>query len=384
MGGEGYFVTSLLERAREWNQRVKVTVPGAAAEEEAARLCRAQGFWRHGLFCNTRRVNSQERARRAGLSAARLLAHWYLEEACMGKPSFSTTTIHDFVETRLGTVVEFRSLPEGLASQAFSFQKGTDSYVIRVGKYITGFRKDQFVYQHFASAQLPIPPVLEVGNLDDTHAFCITRRMPGVRVYDVEEGDLKRLVPPLVQLLASIAAVDIHGTSGYGSFEGTGTGPHASWSDFLLSIMDPQHYDWAQVADIVPLSTIQLMYQHIAERVTACPENRQLIHGDFGSYNVLTDGQEITAVLDWDRASYGDALYDVGQLLFWEEDHLRPLIAEVVRQGESFPNWQERVVCYQLRIGLQEVFESATGVGPIDLQWLLTRCQTIVEQHPLR
>ena len=95
----------------------------------------------------------------------------------MSKPSLSLRTVRTLLEERWGTVTDFRPFTEGLASQVFSFRQGTDDYVLRISSYLTGFQKDAFVTRTFANPRLPIPPVVEVGQLEDGYAFCITRRM---------------------------------------------------------------------------------------------------------------------------------------------------------------------------------------------------------------
>ena len=58
------------------------------------------------------------------------------------------------------------------------------------------------------------------------------------------------------------------------------------------------------------------MMQNYLKLIEYCPEEHKLVHGDFGSNNVLTDGQKITGVLDWDCALYGDPLFDVAGSFF--------------------------------------------------------------------
>ncbi len=38
------------------------------------------------------------------------------------------------------------------------------------------------------------------------------------------------------------------------------------------------------------------------------------------------------------------------------------------------------MLCYALRICLQEVSESISGLQPIDFGWLMTRCTDLTEQ----
>jgi hypothetical protein len=53
----------------------------------------------------------------------------------------------------------------------------------------------------------------------------------------------------------------------------------------------------------------------------------------FGSYNLMTDRRRITAVIDWDRALFGDPLYELANLLFWRR--LQPTPSRLRRSGCS-------------------------------------------------
>jgi hygromycin-B 4-O-kinase len=292
-------------------------------------------------------------------------------------------TIQDVLQQRWGRISHFKPLAEGLDSQAFCFRQGTIDYVLRINRSIDGFRKDRFVYRRFANPNLPIPEVLDVGRLDETHAFCVSRRMRGLRLQEMDATRLPQLIGPGLRLLRTIAAVDIGKTQGFGRFDAEGVAPYARWQDFLTSINDPQQYDWAKSDRTDHLPTVRSLCGIVTQLAADCPEERRLVHGDFGSCNVLTDGEKITAVIDWDRALFGDPLYDTANMLFWREEYLRPLLERIAKQAQNLPNWHNRVFCYQLRIGLQELYDSASGIGTIDLTWLTNRCKTIVRERAL-
>jgi hygromycin-B 4-O-kinase len=85
-----------------------------------------------------------------------------------------------------------------------------------------------------------------------------------------------------------------------------------------------------------------------------CPEDRSLVHGDYGFDNVLAADGRITAVLDWPNAQYGDFLYDVAWLDFWQSGFaFRDLCAaHYGERGIAVPNYAERILCYQCAIAL--------------------------------
>lgn len=296
----------------------------------------------------------------------------------MRKPSVAPSKIRKMLRQRWGDVSDLDPLAEGLCSQAFGFRLGGAEYVVRVNESIEGFEKDRFVSRRFASRDLPIPEVLDVGCLDGGHAFCISRRAPGVRLHELDAAALARMVAPVAQVLAAIAASDLAGTAGFGRFDTGGVAPDASWREFLTGVADPSRFDWA-AAGLSADNVVGEALRRIDALAGHCPEERCLVHGDFGAYNVLTDGHGVTGVIDWDLALFGDPLYDVANLFFWHEARLEPLIQHFAGEISHLPRWRERILCYQLRTGLQEIYESAVGIGPGDVGWLTARCEEIMD-----
>ena len=274
----------------------------------------------------------------------------------------------------------FHQLTEGLASQAFGFEAGASEYVVRVNESISTFQKDAFVGQRFAGLLLPVPEVLIVDRFDAGPAYCISRRAPGVRLYDLDAAGMARIVDPVIQVMDAIAAADLTGTIGFGRFDANGVALDKTWKEFLLAIGDVRRFDWQRAGGDADLSVVREACRRVQNLAECCPEERCLIHGDFGSYNVLAKDDSITAVLDWDLALFGDPLYEVANLFFWRESHLRVLIEHAEARWSGLSQWRERMLCYQLRIGLQEIYESMTGYGPCDVGWLTARCGEIITE----
>lgn len=295
----------------------------------------------------------------------------------MSKTTLAKAAVRQFAISQWGALAGFRPLQEGLASQAFAFTQAGQQRVLRVNRRLEGFQKDAFVSQRLTGPDLPVPEVLAVGQIDAVHAYCLSRLAAGVRLTDLMPSQVDRLVEQLLTLLITVANTDLAGTTGYGWFDSAGQGPYRRWADFLRGLRDPSRYDWAALVDKLPLAAIEPLLAQIEWLAPACPEIRHLIHGDLGGYNILTDGEQITALIDWDRAMYGDPLYDVAGLLFWEEQGLMPLLTRLREEVNTRPGGRERIRCYQLRQGLQEIYEVAAGLNPMDVDWLLARCQTL-------
>jgi hygromycin-B 4-O-kinase len=298
----------------------------------------------------------------------------------MAKPSLSESTIQAALRTRWGEISAFERLAEGLDSQTYGFRHDGVEYVARVNQLSCGFQKDAFVYRRFASPALPIPEIVDLARLDDGHAVCVSRRAAGVRVHDLTSVEVPQIFGSIREILTAIAGSDLAGTSGFGRFDARGSGPYSTWHDFLISVAHPRRFNWKNLGPGVDMAAISAAVGLVEALAEHCPEKRRLVHGDFGSYNLMTDRRWITAVIDWDRALFGDPLYEIANLLFWGEQGLRPLTVGSSTVSGDEPRRAERLLCYQLRTALQEIYESASGETSVDLGWLTTRCKNLVDQ----
>ena len=279
----------------------------------------------------------------------------------------------------MGSVAGFEPITEGEESQAFRFRSGRQTYVIRINVTSEGFEKDAFAFGKFGRRDLPIPKVKMIGQIDD-HFFCISENIPGVTLQDIPENDLGPLLAPTARVLDVIAESDLEGMSGFGPFNASGVGSDQSWQEFLTSISDFRRYDWASVSRIIDAKKVDSFLSCLEKLVAYCPETRQLIHGDFGSNNLLTDGSRITGVIDWSEAAIGDSAYDVANILYW-----RNWLGCMQQQAQYFestlgpsPSLTARLLCYQLRIGLAEMYHNAMAEKPYAVAWATSRCEELI------
>ena len=292
------------------------------------------------------------------------------------KTDLPARDIRALVERRVGPISEFEPLPEGLASQAYAFRQGLDPFVVRVNRWPEGFQKDAFAWRTFSSPALPIPEVVHVDALDDI-AVCISRRAPGARVCDLDGA----LAPSAVlRTLSALAGADTSSTAGFGPFNSAGQAPDETWQGYLLRVAAPDFCQWGPVSDPSDRRCIDRAILAIAHLAPADAPERGLIHGDFGAANLLTDRGVITAVIDWDRAMIGDVVYDEANVFFWGDASLILVLSALRARHAGDDDWARRMLCYALRICLQELSESISGLQPIDVGWLLAKCADLTEQ----
>ncbi len=273
-----------------------------------------------------------------------------------------------WLRSRYEDAAEVQRLPAGLTSVAFAFRHAGAEFVIRISASEAGFRKDAVAARAFGGPALPVPAVLEVGRLDDGRAFCVSRRATGRRLRELTLGEADAAAGAVAATIAAIAAAPLAGRAGFGPFDAAGVGQHPTWRAFLRAVPDGE---WGR-ADM-PL--IARMREAVEAGIDGCPEARALVHGDFGSANVLCAGDRVTAVIDWALALYGDPVYEWAGVAFWDEPRLRPVLARLA----AGPGVADRLRCYQLRIGLQEIHAAAVDGNPVDLDWLQGRCRQLLE-----
>ncbi|SEO00133.1 phosphotransferase family protein [Paenibacillus sp. OV219] len=298
------------------------------------------------------------------------------------KPQFSPQAIMTTVSRKLNCELsKWEPVSEGEESQAFAVSIGENECIIRVNRSANDFYKDAFCSRQFASSDLLIPEIIHIGALDVEYTYCVSRRAQGVTLQDLPSSELPYVVRSVMQVMEVMANANCDGTTGFGPFDEHGVGRFASWHDFIMSITDSTRYNWDALSEgVVDSNRLAPYFKALEAFAPRCPEIRKLVHGDFGSNNVLTYGARITGVIDWSEALFGDPLYDVANIFFWRTwlDCMEVQAQFIEEQHRELTGRTEELRCYQLRIGLYLIFQSASAGDTEMLEWALKRCDAIV------
>lgn len=263
-----------------------------------------------------------------------------------------------------GDASEVAPLGRGEWSKAFAFRLGGSDYVIRFGSHQEDFQKDRLAAR-FAGPALPIPPIVELGAAYGGY-FAVSERVAGSYIDDADEGQMRALLPSLFAALDAARLADLSGTAGYGGWGADGHAPYQSWQAALLDVASDRPGDrihgWRRrlEASAVGSGPFDEAYAGLVALAGSTAEDRHLIHSDLLHYNVLVQGERVTGVLDWGCAMYGDFLYDLAWLCFWQPWypawHGIDFRAEALRHyaalGLHVPHFDERLRCCQIHIGL--------------------------------
>lgn len=257
------------------------------------------------------------------------------------------------------------SVNGGEVSQAFSFLSKNNEFIIRVHPKKHGFEKDEYAYKHFNSEKIPIPKTFQIGKLNKSFYYSITEKIKGRIIENLAKDKIRKLVPQMIKVLDAIHNFDISDTNGFGKWDSNGNAPDANWKNCLLELAKRLNsYKNKKQEALLEESVVNTILARFNQLIDYCPNSRYLIHGDFGSDNLLSNNNKITGVIDWELSRYGDFLYDVAWLDFWEMkvDYTDIFEKHYKKTGVSIPNFQERILCYKFHFGLGSLdFFSASG-----------------------
>lgn len=274
------------------------------------------------------------------------------------KTKIKVEKVASFLENHFNQPIrDLAYIEGGEGSQAFSFGLKNKEYVVRINTRDYSFKRDRYAYEHFRSDQVPIPQIIEIGKLDDKFHYAISEKVDGKKIDAFSEEERLNIKPKLLEVLDAIHATDISWTKGYGGWDDMGQGTYGSWSEFLKSLkkwVEPKDESSLFDTTILEKDVWEKIYEEILDLIQYCPEDRHLVHGDYGFDNVFSDGDKITGVIDWGEAKYGDFMYDGAWLNYWSKDHEYREIMKKHYEGKQvgISNFDKRIRCYELHIGL--------------------------------
>lgn len=275
----------------------------------------------------------------------------------MMKTRVSPAEIATFLAARYADVEDIRQLAEGEESQAYGAVADGRDIVVRINRTREGFEKDAYVANSWPAVRAPL--VLHIEPISDAW-LCISNRVNGttLQALGMEAHAYGQEVAGILDVLA---ASDTSRVAGYGPFDASGRGLFQSWQAFIMAVDGPQ--------DLVRFVCAHRYGDH-----------RGLVHGDFGSNNILAENGRVTGVIDWSEATIGDPLYDVANLFFWRpwlecmEAQCRYMEAHCADRLSD----RGQLLRYQVRIGLQVAADArADGDGKME-KWALNRSSFVM------
>jgi len=214
--------------------------------------------------------------------------------------------------------VEFERIPTGLFNDSFFMRAGGKDYVLRIAPprdavfvfYERGMMKQEPGIHELLLAETSVP-VAEILAFDDSHEtidrdFMIMERMPGVPLTQAAGVDENEVLQQVGEYLAETHALtaDRYGYIGeHAPMEPADSWQEAfavMWRKLIEDVRASGHYSDGEADDL-----LRLLDRHISLFDRDVPAS--LLHMDIWSQNILVDeGGDVTAIVDWDRAAWGD------------------------------------------------------------------------------
>jgi aminoglycoside phosphotransferase (APT) family kinase protein len=205
-------------------------------------------------------------------------------------------------------------------------------------------------------------PVYETYYVNDSREifpfdFMIIERLPGNNIkslWPLDPNLEKNLLEQTGEYLAGIHQVKTvnYGffNNGYAKTNEVLQGIYPKWTDHFLAayeknlkyLLDNQVItkdDWQKIVNIIGSHT----------DLVKCDSPR-LIHNDLADWNELTDGINVTGILDWDECFSGDPVMDFAQWsVFFPYERMEHLIRGYQKVADLPEAYQEKLHLYRLR-----------------------------------
>ena len=303
-----------------------------------------------------------------------------------------------FLARQPGAPRDLEALAGGAGSSAWAYRVGGEELVVRFGQEVSWYEADRMAMA-FASPDLPVPEVREVGRTPSGQPYAISVRHHGRFLEDTPAGQAGALTPTLTRLLLALYRVPA-GPDARVAWHRAGA-PAGSWREFLLAglVDDPGKLVRGWSAALAGNRQLAALSAAVTGRVRAlaqaCPERRDLVHGDLLHGNVLVspDADRVEAVLSWKCSVRGDFLFDAAWCSFWAPFHPRIAAADPlpgllrapsVRAGPgALLDAAARHHCYELHIGFTHLGWNIWTGNQAGLAATARRLAEVLERGPL-
>jgi aminoglycoside phosphotransferase (APT) family kinase protein len=315
-----------------------------------------------------------------------------------GAERLSRAEVLAFLGGRPGAPEDLEALTGGAWSSAWAYRAGGEELVVRFGPEESWYEADRMAMA-FSGPGLPVPEIREVGTTPSGRAYAISVRHRGRFLEDTPVELAGAIGPTLTRLLVALFRVPAPPDASVVWHQaGASAG---SWREFLLAglVDDPGNlvHGWSgALADDRELAALSAaVTERVRALVDACPERRDLVHGDLLHGNVLVspDARGVEAVFSWKCSVRGDFLFDAAWCSFWAPFHPGIAAADLLPRLLQAPSVRAepgarrdaaaRHHCYELHIGFTHLGWNVWIGDQANLAATARRLGEVLERGPL-
>jgi aminoglycoside phosphotransferase (APT) family kinase protein len=267
--------------------------------------------------------------------------------------------------------------------------------VLRIGTMPEGFERDRAAMA-FSSPELPVPTVVETGPAFGV-GYAISVRHFGRFLEDVGVEERARSGPMLGRLLEALRTLEERSDLSV-SGQPVELAPRNTWRHHLLDLLvddgTGRAAGWRTAMTRDP--ELERLFLACVSRINAlldaCPERRNVVHGDLLYKNVLVsqDASTVTAVYSWKRSVRGDFLFDTAYCTFFSAWYPGVGAADAwsaslaTMTPEETTDAAARHHCYELAIGASHLGSYLGTNDDENLRVARRRLGEILERGELR
>lgn len=247
-----------------------------------------------------------------------------------------------------------------------------EAYIVRTGVFGEDRRAFEFFVDDWIAKTLGrrMAPIVPVYWIDLSRAYCsfdyeIVGAAAGVQLKQLEDPDTQAVDPQLLfELGCLVAHVHAVETDGFGLLDirslierphERAAGVFQTWQEYLLLNLDQHVRVCLKIGAIDQQegANIRCIFDHAASHLPVVASH--LLHGDLGHHNILTDGERITAIIDWEDCLCGDPVFDIAYWGTFCRDIMREPFLEGYRTIRELPeDFETRYWLYYLRVALSK------------------------------
>lgn len=206
-------------------------------------------------------------------------------------------------------------------------------------------------------AGIPSYDTLAIHDLENVndHAFQVIEKLPGTTLktwLEAHPQDEDRLLEEVGMTMARLHRVKVEG---FGPFDnvlarsGRLRGLHDTYEKAVMAGMS---LNCGVLSDegLLTSGRIRDIESLFKGNALLNADTPVLVHNDFADWNLLTDGKNITGVIDFDECVGGDPVSDIAcWSTFFEPERLGKMLAGYRSETELLPTFEERFELLRLR-----------------------------------
>lgn len=222
------------------------------------------------------------------------------------------------IEKRLKIkIADVKIPPQGMDSEVFfAIDSSGNEYAIKYGGSVTG---DVLAYKLLEENKIDIPVPKIFGTFSfGNKTVAILERINFPLLDSIAVNEMHRYIPSMVNNLKKIHQVK----SDRAGFL-TELDIYTNWKEAMLSKFTGANpnLDWKTIANRegldkkLVLQSVENIIKKI-ERINFIDKSYSLLHTDFNQKNLFVNpnSDEITAIVDWGEAMFGDPIYDFARI----------------------------------------------------------------------